>query len=108
MTHEPSRVRARQRASVVRVGGSEMKHLLSGVALGAVLAIALPLWGQAPSTPPSAAPPTASSTAPPSSTASSTQPPPASDKPTAAPRTTASGGAHPTPPRQGHRGRAKA
>ena len=28
-----------------------MKHLLSGVALGAVLAIALPLWAQAPSTP---------------------------------------------------------
>ena len=80
-----------------------MKHLLSGVALGAVLAIALPVWAQAPSTPPSAAPPTASSTAPPSSTASSTQAPAASDKATAAPRTTASSGAQPRPRRQAHR-----
>lgn len=80
-----------------------MKHLLSGVALGAVLAIAVPVWAQAPATPLNAAAPSASSTAPPSSAASSTQAPAASDKATAAPRTTASSGAQPRPRRQVHR-----
>ena len=56
-----------------------MKHLLSGVALAAVLAIATPVWAQAPSTSPSATPSSsASSSAPPSSAAA----PPSSDKAT--------------------------
>ena len=81
-----------------------MKHLLSSVALGAVLAIAVPVWAQAPSTPPSAAaPPSASSTATPSSAAVSTQAQAASEKAAAAPRTTASSGAQPRPRRQVHR-----
>jgi hypothetical protein len=80
-----------------------MKHLLSSVALGAVLAIAVPVWAQAPSTPPNAAaPPSASSTAPPSSAAVSTQAPAASEK-AVAPSTTASSGAQPRPRRQVHR-----
>jgi hypothetical protein len=81
-----------------------MKHLLSGVALGAVLAIAVPVWAQAPSTPPSAAaPPSASSTEAPSSAASSTQAPAASEKAAAAPSKTASGWVQPRPRRQAHR-----
>jgi hypothetical protein len=81
-----------------------MKHLLSGVALGAVLAIAVPVWAQAPSTPPgAAAPPSASSTAPPSSAASSTQAPAASEKAVTAPSKTASGWVQPRPRRQAHR-----
>ena len=81
-----------------------MKLLLSSVALGAVLAIAVPVWAQAPSTPPSAAaPPSASSTEPPSSAASSTQAPAASEKAATAPSKTASSGAQPRPRRQAHR-----
>ena len=80
-----------------------MKHLLSGIAMGAVVAIALPVWAQTPSAPPSAAPQSTSSTAPPSGAASSTPAPAASDKATAAPRTTASNGAQPRPRRQAHR-----
>ena len=54
-----------------------MKHLLSGVALAAVVAIATPIWAQAPSTPPS-------------SDAASTQASATSDKPAVAPANTAS------------------
>jgi hypothetical protein len=80
-----------------------MKHLLSSVALGAVLAIAVPVWAQAPSTPPSAAaPPSASSAAPPSSAASPTQAP-ALEKTATAPSKTASGWVQPRPRRQAHR-----
>ena len=58
-----------------------MKHLLSGVALAAVLAIAAPVWAQAPTTPstPNAPPNAASST-----TAPSAQAPAAPQRPTAA------------------------
>ena len=56
-----------------------MKHLLSGVALAGVLAIATSVWAQAPSTSASAIPPSsASSSAPPTSAAA----PPSSDKAT--------------------------
>lgn len=79
-----------------------MKHLLSGVALGAVLAIAIPVWAQAPSTPPSAAaPPSASSTAPPSAAASTQAP--ASEKAATAPSKTASGWVQPRPRRHAQR-----
>jgi Ni/Co efflux regulator RcnB len=58
-----------------------MKHLLSGVALAAVLAIATPIWAQAPST----------------------AAPAASEKATAAPGATASHWVQPKPRRHAHR-----
>jgi len=76
-----------------------MKHLLSGVALAGVLAIATSVWAQAPSTSPSAIPPSsASSSAPPTSAAA----PPSSDKATSE-KATASNSAQPKPRRHVHR-----
>ena len=76
-----------------------MKHLLSGVAVAAVLAIATPVWAQAPSASPSATPPSsASSSAPPSSAAA----PPSSDKATSE-KATASNWVQPKPRRHVHR-----
>src|SRR6059058_475791 len=81
-----------------------MKHLLSGVAMAAVLAIAMPIWAQAPSTPPSAtAPPNAPPNAPASSAAISTAAPAASEKAAAAPGATASHWVQPKPRRHAHR-----
>jgi len=81
-----------------------MKHLLSGVAVSAVLAIATTVWAQAPSTAPSAtAQPATSSAAPPSGAASSTAVPAAPDKITAAPGATARPGVQPKARRHAHR-----
>src|SRR5258705_10136465 len=77
-----------------------MKHLLSGVALAAVLAIATPIWAQAPSTPPGATPPPS---APASSAATSTGAPAASEKGAAALGATASPWVQPKPRRHAHR-----
>jgi hypothetical protein len=61
-----------------------MKHLLSGVALSAVLAIAAPVWAQSPAAPPSATAPSTTSSTPPSSSAATSTPAPAtSEKATA-------------------------
>jgi hypothetical protein len=80
-----------------------MKHLLNGVAVSAVLAIATTVWAQAPSTPPSAtAQPATSSGAPPSGAASSTSAPAAPDKITAAPGATARPGVQPKARRHAH------
>jgi hypothetical protein len=76
-----------------------MKHLLSGVALAAVVAIASSVWAQAPSTSPSAtAPSSVSSSAPPSSAAA----PPSSDKATSE-KATASNSVQPKARRHAHR-----
>ena len=79
-----------------------MKHLLSGVAVSAVLAIATTVWAQAPSTPPSTtAQPAISSATPPS--AAATAAPAASDKITAAPGATARPSVQPKARRHAHR-----
>ena len=77
-----------------------MKHLLSGVAVSAVLAIATTVWAQAPSTPSSTTAPPAT---PPSGAASSTPAPAAPDKITAAPGATARPGVQPKARRHAHR-----
>src|SRR3981189_1846489 len=79
-----------------------MKHLLSGVALAAVLAIAMPIWAQAPVTPSATAPLSTSSTAPPSR-AASPAPAAASEKATAAPGASAGNWVQPKPRRHAHR-----
>ena len=80
-----------------------MKHLLSGVAVSAVLAIATTVWAQAPSTPPSTTAQPATSATPPSGAASSTPSPAAPDKITAAPGATARPWVQPKARRHAHR-----
>jgi hypothetical protein len=79
-----------------------MKHLLRGVAVSAVLAIATTVWAQAPSTPPSTmAPPATSSATPPSGAA--TAAPAASDKITTASGAIARPSVQPKARRHAHR-----